>query len=220
MKKEKNMRVRPLLLGLVVVALIGSSAQAATYGVDVGYADNLRPSPFFPIPWQGDPNVIFLGGGADYDTGAIKINNTDSVAWTLTDVKADSFGDGASFQIWGGLLGTGLVVNPGQSVILVQTSQYNFDSSDDEGGNPFAIPVVHITIDGVTQAFSDTGQVLNTEGTDALAQAGLNESHQWRPIGTFGGQAGTVPLPSTAWSGMLLLGGLGLVLRNRKSHVA
>lgn len=86
--------------------------------------------------------------------------------------------------------------------IFTQTTQYNFDSSDDEGGNPFALPQVHVTIDGVTTTFVDTAQVLNTEGTDHLAAAGLNESHQWRPIGTFGGQA--APEPST-----LALGGIG-----------
>jgi len=61
----------------------------------------------------------------------------------------------------------------------------------------------------VTTNLQDTAQVLNTEGTDFLAQHNLNESHQWRDIGTFGGQAG-VPEPSTfviaGFSGLLILG--------------
>ena len=40
----------------------------------VGYADDLRSSPFFPMPWQGDPNVIFLGGGSPVDAGAFRLD--------------------------------------------------------------------------------------------------------------------------------------------------
>src|SRR5262249_57359948 len=38
--------------------------------VFVGYADNLRPNSSFPTPWQGPPNVGFLGGGPSFDAGA------------------------------------------------------------------------------------------------------------------------------------------------------
>jgi hypothetical protein len=102
-------------------------------------------------------------------------------------------------------------------MIFTQTGSYNFDSSDDEGGNPGAIPQVHLKISNVTTTYFDTAQVLNTEGTDALALAGLNESHQWRPIGTFGGQAG-VPLPAAAWGGLALMAALGgkRILRRRR----
>src|SRR5712671_1987325 len=96
------MRLRQLILGLVVGLSMAAMARAGAYGVDVGYADNLRPSPFFPSPWQGDPNTIFLGSGPSFDSGAIKINNTDTVPWTLTDVKVDGFGDGTTYHIWQG----------------------------------------------------------------------------------------------------------------------
>jgi hypothetical protein len=178
---------------LLAACLAAPASARADFAVQVGYADDLRPSPFFPIPWAGSPNTIFIGATPNIDAGAIRIDNTGATPFTITNLVVDSFGDGSSFAIWGGALP--LVVNPGQMAIFTQTTQYNFDTSDDQGANPNALPQVHVTIDGKTSNFVDSAQVLNTEGTDHLAAAGLNESHQWRPIGTFGGQA--APEPST-----------------------
>jgi hypothetical protein len=128
----------------------------------------------------------------------------------------DGFGDGAVFQIWGSFLGLGYSLNPGQSAIFTQTNSYNFDSSDDQGSNPSAIPKVHLLIDGITYDFEDTARVLNTEGTDHLAAAGLNESHQWRDIGTFGGQDAPEPSAFIALAGLGGMGLFGFVWRKRK----
>jgi PEP-CTERM motif len=185
--------VLPLLCLLALPAL-------ADIQVQVGYADDLRPSPFFPIPWQGGAGVALFAGGqsAGYDAGAVRVINNGATAVTINDLTVDGFGDGASFHIWGGILGAGFSLGSGMSAIFTQTTSYNFDSSDDEGSNPAAIPLVHLTIDGTAlAALADTAQVLNTEGTDHLAAAGLNESHQWRDIGTFGGQSGAVPEPAS-----------------------
>lgn len=211
-------------LGLAMtIGLMGRAS--AQLEVQVGYADDLRPSPFFPIPWVGDSNVIALAdhdGG--WDTGAVRLINNGTTALTLTAFNVDGFGDGTNFDIWNGTgtnhIGSGIVFNPGQSVILAQNNGENFDSSDDEGGNPSALPMVHVTIaelnGGLSQSFIDTAQVLNTEGTDHLAQAGLNESHAWRDIGTFGGQSG-VPEPGTfALLAGLSISGAGILLRRRK----
>jgi hypothetical protein len=197
------------MLALGLAAALAGPARA-DFKVQVGYADNIRPSPFFPMPWDGGAGVaLFAGAGPSYDTGAIRVINTGATNITINDMTSDGYGDGTVFHIWGGFLGAGFVLNPGKSAIFAQTFSYNFDSSDDQGANPFAIPHVKVTIDGTLHDLADTAQVLNTEGTDHLAAAGLNESHQWREIGTFGGQAGT-PEPSTfviaGVSGLFLLG--------------
>lgn len=204
---------------LSMVALFGLAPNVvkASYEVQVGYADDLRPSPFFPLPWQGGAGVSTFAGGQSggYDAGAIRIINTGATPITFNDMTVDSFGDGASFHIWSGFAGTSIA--PGDSMILTQTGSFNFDSSDDEGANPAAIPRVTLTIDGATLSYLDTAQVLNTEGTDFLAQHNLNESHQWRDIGTFGGQAGSVPdAGSTAALLGVALAGMATI-RNRIS---
>jgi hypothetical protein len=195
--------------GLAVLAaftMLGGAASVAHAGftVDVGYADDIRPSPFFPNPWKGNAGVIFEGDATpgNIDTGAIKINNTGPGSIAFNSMTVDGFGNGASFNLW-----SAQVIPAGESLILIQTSGQNFDSSD-QVGNPAAIPQVHLTIDGTLSTFADTAQVLNTEGTDHLAAAGLNESHQWRPIGTFGGQGG---VPETSGWSVLAFAALGLM---------
>ena len=214
-------RMRWGALALMVLGLAAVPAQASIE-VQVGYADELRPSPFFPNPWQGGSGVALFAGGAstltDYDAGAIRVINNGGSAVSIQDLVVSGFGDGSSYQIWGGFLGTGFSLAPGMSAIFTQTVSYNFDTSDNQGGGPAtAVPVVTLTVDGVTTSFNDTAQVLNTEGTDHLAAAGLNESHGWRDIGTFGGQAG-VPEPSTlaiaGLSGLALLGRAWMKRRN------
>lgn len=192
---------RKLLSLFTITAFVswGSQAARADYEVQVGYADTVRSSPFFPSPWQGGAGVDTFAGATDsdgsIDAGAIRIINNGSSPITFNGMTVDSFGDGSSFNLWG--LFAGDTIQPGHSMILTQTgtSFENFDTSDHQGGNSAAdaVPRVLLTIDGVPQTFLDTAQVLNTEGSDHLAQAGENESHAWRDIGTFGGQAGDVP---------------------------
>jgi hypothetical protein len=208
--------MRLVAVTVAVVALLATSPARADFQVNVGYADDLRPSPFFPNPWKGSPNVTFVGTSPNIDAGAVRIDNTGATAITIQNLVVNGFGDGASFGIWGGSLP--LILNPGEMAIFTQTTQYNFDTSDDEGSNPLAQPQVHVTIDSVTSDFTDSGRVLNTGGTD-LAANGSNESFQWRPIGTFGGQA--APEPSTfALAGLGALGLVGYGLRRRQRAVA
>ena len=77
--------------------------------------------------------------------------------------------------------------------------------------------MVHLVIDGTNYDLADTAQVLNTEGTDHLAQAGLNESHQWREIGTFGGQPGVPEPGALAMLGGMLIAPAGWLLRRRRA---
>jgi len=213
-----------LAFGLATGAV--GQTRAGQVEVQVGYADGLRPSPFFPNPWSGGANVaLFAGFGTagpmDFDAGAIRVINNGASPFTINNLVVDGFGDGASYSLWGSFLGAGFSLNPGKSAIFTQTSSYNFDTSDDQGGGPStAIPVVHLTINGSTSALQDTAQVLNTEGTDHLGGNNENESHGWRDIGTFGGQPG-VPEPSTfvlaSTSGLLMLGWWGIKRRKKTS---
>jgi len=198
-----------LLLGLLL------PLQANAVEIFVGYADNLRPSPFFPSPFFGDPSVALFAGqnpAVGIDTGAVRIlNNTlSNIVITSVDVKMRN-GAGTDYNLWSSFLPFTLL--PGKNAIFTQTAQFNFDSSDNDlipgasstnncspGGGPISTtpactgnPAL-VIINGVSNA--DTGHVLDTGGFD-LAGANpcpnpndpggnCNESLQWRDIGTSG----------------------------------
>src|SRR5712691_8356823 len=65
---------------MLVGPLFSVQAVASSVDVFVGYADNLRASPFFPSPFFGDPTVdLFAGQNPNLfqlDAGAIRILNT------------------------------------------------------------------------------------------------------------------------------------------------
>jgi len=117
----------------VCVLLSPSMARADSYSVFVGYADNLRASGFFPTPWLGASNVVSQSSPSQsFDTGAIRIDNTDTIPITITNFTitlnpnpAGTFASTDVFTIWGSL-----TINPGQVGIFTQTASYNFDSSD------------------------------------------------------------------------------------------
>ncbi len=187
-----------------------TSNSADPIAVYVGYADNLRASPFFPVPWAGDPNVIFIGGGT-FDAGAIRIDNTGGSPVTVNSVSVTLHGPSSCIPFGNpcgplNLWGTGLVIPPGFHLILTQTASFNFDTSDNpisSCGVPVAngttpLPIITVTIGGVPHQFNDTAHVLDTLGYDLACQG--NESEQWRPIGTFGGNPEVTLTPSTATS--------------------
>jgi hypothetical protein len=162
------------------------------------------------------------GAGSGFDAGAVRIINNTGASVMIQGLVVDSFENGASFSLWGGFLGAGFKLDPGKSAIFTQTIGENFDTSDQPQHDlpaSNAMPQVHFTIDGVMHNFTDTAQVLNTGGSDHLALNNLNESFQWRDIGTFGGQAAPEPASLT----MLAIGIAGMAgyrLRKRKMKVA
>jgi len=138
MKKAiRQVAVATILGGLLIVS---PALAADTLTVEVGYADNLRASGFFPSPWIG---TTFNGqavisqtnpAGIIFDSGAVRIDNTNttgSIAISNFQVTFNST-DGAktTIAIWGG--GTQLTLAAGQSGIFTQfpNSGENFDSSD------------------------------------------------------------------------------------------
>ena len=155
--------------------------------VYVGYADNLRSSADFPVPWQGAPDVVFLGGGTVFDAGAIRLDNSTDEPIAVDRLAVDLERPGPVYDLWGSF-----TVPAHGSVILTQTVYSNFDSSDHPivscGGTPSPgdprVPKVSVTIGGATTNYFDTGHILDTGGSD-LACLG-NESLPWRLIGTTG----------------------------------
>ena len=127
-----------------------------------------------------------------------------------------------------GIPSTGMAIHPGQQLILAQTGASrqtatdfsatpcdrkanppllcwsNFDTSDTNVGATGSsnTPIIHLMLNGVMQTFTDTAQVLNTGGRDLGSQA-INESAQWRLIGTTGpylpGGSGVNPPAVTTW---------------------
>lgn len=109
------------------LALCAGAATAGTIGVDVAYADNIRPSGFFPTGWIGSsPDVVSqTPAGESLDTGAVRIRNNSGSAITITNFSVFFPGGGQTIAIW-----DPLTLQDGQSGIFTQTASYNFDSSD------------------------------------------------------------------------------------------
>ena len=160
---------------------------AGSFEVYVGYADDLRPSPFFPNPYGGAD--IFQGNLGSLDTGAVRIRNSGATNLTLNNlvVTLNPAGGGPgtqTFSLWN--FGAGLTLQPGQNAVFGSTANYNFDTSDFGVLGGFApnndncsvgpastsllctanAPVVTFTVNGVAAPANDTGHVLDTGGFD------------------------------------------------------
>lgn len=178
-----------VLVCLAVLGLLALPAMAQV-SISVGYADDLRPSPFFPNPWSGSPNTIFIGNASNVDAGAIMITNTSGSTIVVNSVlvTVPTWNGPANTNLWG----TNISLPNGDSLVLTQTSPYNFDTSDPGGivdgtflnstnncdpSNAFAIahaagcaaiaPTIVLTMNGgAPGTFTDSGQVLDTGGFD------------------------------------------------------
>ena len=214
---------------LVAVLLVAMVASAGTITVYVGYADNLRPSGFFPNPWLCGSGIVSESAcSQSFDTGAIRVDNNSGAAITISSFTATFNAGAVVFSFW-----NPLVIPNGDHGIFTQTSSYNFDTSDfgyfggsvvnvdathPYGGctNPQGAveiagclsyrPIVGFSVNGVPiTPLIDSGHVLDTFGYDLInlppPYGDGNESINWNLIGTVATRGGT-PEPGT----MLLLG--------------
>jgi RHS repeat-associated protein len=155
--------------------------------VYVGYADTLRPSGVFPVPWQGSPNTVFLGRGPVFDAGAVRLDNASDAPLAVDSVVVDLGRPGPVWNLWGSF-----VVPARGAAILTQDRLFGFDTSDFplvDCGQPLAfgdprVPRVTVTIGGTATTWFDHGHILDTGGFDLLCQG--NESLSWRLIDTTG----------------------------------
>ncbi|MEA2561003.1 MAG: mucin9 [Acidobacteriota bacterium] len=177
------------------------AAEDAGLALSVGFADSATASADFPTPWQGAPNVVYIGGGTPVNAGAIRLDNHSGAPLPIDRVEVDlqrGTSVNAQFSLW-----QGFTIPAGGSAVLTQTLPGNFDTSAYPivpcGGTLAAgetrIPKITVTIAGSTASFLDTAHVLDTGGFDSSCRG--NESVQWREVGTSG-----IEVPS----GELILG--------------
>jgi len=213
---RRRRQISELGLGLLLIASLVSAAgivasppasAATNVNVFVAYADSLRPSGFFPTPWKGAPNTLFIGNGPSFDAGAIRLDNPTGVPLPVDNVSVDLQRPGPVFKLW-----ASFTIPAHGSAILTQTGQYNFDTSDypltscptPAASSDTRIPKVTVTIAGVPTSLLDTGHVLDTGGFD-YASCKPNESLQWRSIGGagIGTEGGSIALtPATQTQGL------------------
>lgn len=178
----------------------------------VGYADNYHDAagsviPFRPSPWQGDPDVVYVGCSDEstcgkFDGGAIRIDNpaTNTVPKTLT---AASVVIGAcTFSPWTALLPQSF--GPGKKLILTQTGLLgppmpapcreaidpavwpftNFDTSE-RAGDSRAANFYNCAGPGdvpvINLTFAD-GTVLTVNDTEQILNTGGSDSHACRGV--------------------------------------
>jgi len=172
------------------------------------FNQNAHPSPWLGSPgvifegcgFGGSNNCPKSEGTDVYDAGAIRIDAPSSAAITVSNVTV-KIGP-CSYNPWPGL---NVSVPAGNSLVLTQTAkqprctsssiaeQDNFDTSESflktpqyqaflkthTCENDKLIPEITLTLNGVTTALKDTGQVLNRGGIDPDICTGINEAQNW-----------------------------------------
>src|SRR6266540_2522160 len=180
---KEGSAVKRFSITLVLADSALGAADPHAAKVYVGYADS-RGEGSLPSPWDGDPGVVFRGSGPPYDAGAIRIVNPSARTLTVNDVSVDI--GSVHYDLWAFYP----ILVPGKgSLILTQTVQYDFDTSE-PGGNETCIPTGEIPVVKVvigrkhlqTKVFRDVGQVLNTGGIDSGTCQGGSEGHAWQRV--------------------------------------
>ena len=126
----------------LLLILFGNFVHTAVAQVflSVGYLNNLtgqQPPEETPFPFDADATTILISSGgirSSHDTGVILLENLTDFAVTVdrglrvtTDAR-DAQSRPPLFQIWDGFLP--MVLSPGESLVLAETVNFNFDTSD------------------------------------------------------------------------------------------
>ena len=183
----------PVTATIAVRAVGGPPIAVHTGYYDTHHPDRPRPK---PDPWSESPGVVFVGvpdtptGG--WDSSCLRVDNLSGTTLSGVVVTVDIAAN--HYTHWA----TNSIPANGQ-LILAQTAFENFDGSDTNPAGCFGcdpaecltriqstVPVVHVTIGGITTDYFDTGQILNTHGVDAAGCPGtpgrLDESESWTRI--------------------------------------
>lgn len=147
-----------------------------------------------PFDTSATTTLISSGGVAtSHDTGVIRFENMSSVSVTIGPfVAALTFPSSGPviYQPWGFL--APFILAPGQNLVLAETANFNFDSSDFP---PFiAAPQVFGSIDGQAFGFTDVRRVL-------YGHEDIGDFRETTPYGLIG-SVQVVPVPGA----LLLLG--------------
>jgi PKD repeat protein len=178
-----------------VTVSASSAGQVAAYA---GYYDTHHANTAAkPSPWMGSPNVVFEGtpdsSSGGWDTAGVRIDNVSGTSLPFVSASVDIGTD--HFTLW-----NTTSLSSSQTLIVAQTGYENFDGSDTNPAGCYGcaastcttevqstVPVVHVTVDGVTTNFPDPNQILNTHGVDAagcpyIAGVRNDESETWQPL--------------------------------------
>jgi len=193
---------------ITVSASSGGQVAVFAGNYDTHHAVNIQPK---PNPWKGAPGVGFVGQqdnqpgdapGGGWDTSCLRLDNLTASPISGVAVTVDIGTN--NYALW-----SSQSIPVGGHLILAQTAFENFDGSDTNPAGCYGcdpaecltlisstVPVVHVTIGGVTTHYYDNGQLLNTHGADAagcpyvggqLPQTRYDESENWQQIYPPGG---------------------------------
>nr|MDQ6899137.1 hypothetical protein [Candidatus Dormibacteraeota bacterium] len=214
--RPQVLMVAVLLAAALTVLAMPPVFAAGGLQVYAGYADLHHgptpgtPGPNFPTPWIGDANVVTPNSTSNWDAGAIRLDNPTGADMTVyvTVSVGDHF-----YDLWGAQTvpaGATLVLTESQKLPTPDSPDGDFDTSD-FGPNPprgqctpdpnAPIPVVHVTIDGITTDLSDGNRTLTTGGVDAVgcppASDPNDESQPWSYIGDPGSAPASARHPAS-----------------------
>ena len=205
-----------LLAAAALAAVTALPASAASVvNVYVGYLNNIggAPNPAdIPTPFDPSATTTLISSGdstTSHDTGVIRFENSSSVSVTIGPFVA-AFANNVLYQPWGLL--APFVLAPGANLVLAETANFNFDTSDFPG---LAVPMVFGAINGSAFGFNDAHRVLYGH-EEAGGLGGLAET---TPYSLIGSVQVPVPVPGAALLFGSALAGLAAIGRRRRLAV-